>query len=78
MQHITKTFPGVKALDDVNLVVEETEIHALCGENGAGKSTLMNILSGVYPYLSVSSMSVEVVRVQLSIWLHMGTNAVQW
>lgn len=50
MQHITKTFPGVKALDDVNLVVEETEIHALCGENGAGKSTLMNILSGVYPY----------------------------
>lgn len=37
MQHITKTFPGVKALDDVNLVVEETEIHALCGENGAGK-----------------------------------------
>ena len=50
MQHITKTFPGVKALDDVNLVVEETVIHALCGENGAGKSTLMNILSGVYPY----------------------------
>ena len=44
MQHITKTFPGVKALDDVNLVVEETEIHALCGENGAGKSTLMNML----------------------------------
>ena len=78
MQHITKTFQCVKALDDVNLVVEETEIHALCGENGAGKSTLMNILSGVYPYLSVSSMSVEVVRVQLSIWLHMGTNAVQW
>ncbi len=50
MRHITKTFPGVKALDDVNFVVEEGEIHALVGENGAGKSTLMNVLSGVYPY----------------------------
>lgn len=50
MKHITKTFPGVKALDDVNLKVEEGEIHALVGENGAGKSTLMNVLSGVYPY----------------------------
>jgi putative multiple sugar transport system ATP-binding protein len=39
MKHITKSFPGVKALDDVNLQVEEGEIHALCGENGAGKST---------------------------------------
>lgn len=50
MKNITKTFPGVKALDDVNLAVEEGEIHALVGENGAGKSTLMNILSGIYPY----------------------------
>lgn len=50
MQGITKVFPGVKALDNVNLQVEEGEIHALCGENGAGKSTLMNVLSGVYPY----------------------------
>lgn len=50
MKNITKTFPGVKALDNVNLEVEEGEIHALVGENGAGKSTLMNILSGVYPY----------------------------
>ncbi len=50
MKSITKTFPGVKALDDVNLQVEEGEIHALVGENGAGKSTLMNVLSGVYPY----------------------------
>ncbi|PYG87437.1 putative multiple sugar transport system ATP-binding protein [Ruminiclostridium sufflavum DSM 19573] len=50
MKNITKTFPGVKALDNVNLKVEEGEIHALVGENGAGKSTLMNILSGVYSY----------------------------
>ncbi len=50
MQNITKIFPGVKALDNVNLQVEEGEIHALVGENGAGKSTLMNVLSGIYPY----------------------------
>ena len=50
MKNITKVFPGVKALDSVNLQVERGEIHALCGENGAGKSTLMNVLSGIYPY----------------------------
>lgn len=50
MNHITKEFFGVKALDDVNLKVERGTIHALCGENGAGKSTLMNVLSGVYPH----------------------------
>ena len=50
MKNITKTFPGVKALDNVNLKVERGEIHALVGENGAGKSTLMNVLSGIYPY----------------------------
>ena len=50
MKNITKTFPGVKALDNVNLQVAQGEIHALVGENGAGKSTLMNVLSGVYPY----------------------------
>lgn len=50
MNHITKAFSGVKALDDVNLQVKKGEIHALCGENGAGKSTLMNVLSGVYPF----------------------------
>ena len=50
MKNITKTFPGVKALDNVNLQVEQGEIHALVGENGAGKSTLMNVLSGIYPH----------------------------
>ncbi|GID92417.1 multiple monosaccharide ABC transporter ATP-binding protein [Amorphoplanes digitatis] len=50
MQDITKTFPGVKALQDVNLSVRRGEIHAICGENGAGKSTLMKVLSGVYPH----------------------------
>ncbi|NIK79906.1 putative multiple sugar transport system ATP-binding protein [Paenibacillus castaneae] len=50
MRGITKTFPGVKALENVNLKVKEGEIHALMGENGAGKSTLMKVLSGVYPY----------------------------
>jgi putative multiple sugar transport system ATP-binding protein len=49
MQGITKTFPGVKALSNVTLSVEEGEIHAIVGENGAGKSTLMKVLSGVYP-----------------------------
>ncbi|MGN6307052.1 MAG: multiple monosaccharide ABC transporter ATP-binding protein [Mesorhizobium sp.] len=49
MRDITKTFPGVKALSNVTLSVEEGEIHAIVGENGAGKSTLMKVLSGVYP-----------------------------
>ena len=50
MRNITKEFPGVKALDNVNLKVKKGTIHALVGENGAGKSTLMNVLSGIYPY----------------------------
>ena len=48
MSHVNKSFPGVKALDDVSLTLREGEVMALLGENGAGKSTLMKILSGVY------------------------------
>jgi putative multiple sugar transport system ATP-binding protein len=50
MRGITKTFPGVKALSNVNLSVKAGEIHGIVGENGAGKSTLMKVLSGVYPH----------------------------
>lgn len=49
MKHITKEFPGVKALDNVNFDVREGDIHFLVGENGAGKSTLMKVLSGIHP-----------------------------
>lgn len=49
IESLTKDFPGVRALDNVNLKVKRGEIHSICGENGAGKSTLMSVISGVYP-----------------------------
>jgi len=50
MSNISKTFPGVKALSNVDFTLREGEIHALMGENGAGKSTLIKVLTGVHDF----------------------------
>jgi len=77
MKHISKQFPGVKALDDVTLTVGAGEIHSIVGENGAGKSTLMKILSGVYKKDSgtilLNGNSVEINTPQRAIDLGIGT-----
>ena len=48
LRHITKSFPGVKALSDINFDVRKGAVHVIMGENGAGKSTMMKIINGVY------------------------------
>ncbi len=48
LRHISKSFPGVKALSDVSFAVEKGKVHVLVGENGAGKSTLIKIINGIY------------------------------
>ena len=72
LDHITKSFAGIKALDNVHLDLQEGELHALMGENGAGKSTLMKILTGVYSkdsgtikLLNEASDSLEEVSIRL-------------
>jgi D-xylose transport system ATP-binding protein len=71
ISHVTKSFPGVIAINDVTLQIRHGEIHGLCGENGAGKSTLVKILSGVYPFGtyegSISFMGKELRLEQRSI-----------
>ena len=57
MRDITKEFPGVRALSDVNFDVRRGEIHSICGENGAGKSTLMKVLSGATPSAPTAARS---------------------
>jgi methyl-galactoside transport system ATP-binding protein len=65
MRHITKSFPGVKALDDVDLLVKPGTVHALMGENGAGKSTLMKILFGIYfPDSGEITLNGEIVKIE--------------
>src|SRR6478672_10798447 len=66
MRGISKTFPGVRALDNVRLTVYPGEVHALMGENGAGKSTLMKILSGAYQADPGGQILIEGQPVQIS------------
>ena len=65
MKNIKKRFGGVKALDGVNLEIQEGEVHALLGENGAGKSTLMKILGGSYR-MDEGEMYMDGKKIQIS------------
>ena len=78
IENVSKAFPGVQALDRVNLEIERAEIHAVVGENGAGKSTLMKILSGVYAK-DQGSIYLESVPVQIDSPLsaqHLGISTI--
>ncbi len=68
VKHISKSFPGVKALDDVSFSVQKGSVHVLCGENGAGKSTLMKIINGMYqPDFGETLIRGEQVRIESPI-----------
>ena len=75
-EHISISFPGVKALDDVHVEIKRGKVHALCGENGAGKSTLLKILTGIYSkdegeiYLDDRPVSIASVRDARSLGIH--------
>ena len=75
-RNISKSFPGVQALDDVRLDVRKGSVHALCGENGAGKSTLLKILTGIYSkdsgevYLEDQLINVKTIADAKSLGIH--------
>ena len=69
LKNISKTFPGVKALQNVNLDLEAGEVLGLCGENGAGKSTLMKILTGIYTADPGGRSGLKVGRSRWAVWL---------
>ena len=72
IQAVSKSFPGVKALDDVTFTVEEGHVHGLMGENGAGKSTLIKILSGIYTDYS-GSVTINFTSKHCPIWYISGS-----
>ena len=70
MRDVSKTFPGVRALDKVDLAVRLGEVHALAGENGAGKSTLMKIMTGVIEADPGGTILLEGERVEIADAIH--------